>query len=183
MNHPGVGVLGDLADDDRNHGMGIVIEYAGRTGKPQWVAPNAFHWNYLRFGKKETAAESDQTIDMTFVKRNAEAHGFNQWSINDESFLMDKTSPMFHVRQGGRYRIRMRNASDDIHTIHLHRHSFELTKFAGRATSGVMKDVIMVGGYQHVEVDFVADNPGVTLFHCHQQLHMDYGFMSLFDYV
>ena len=26
------------------------------------------------------------------------------------------------------------------------------------------------------------DNPGLTLFHCHQQLQMDYGFMSLFDY-
>ena len=33
------------------------------------------------------------------------------------------------------------------------------------------------------EVDFVADNPGLTLFHCHQQLHMDFGFMTLFDYV
>ena len=32
-------------------------------------------------------------------------------------------------------------------------------------------------------VDFVADNPGLTLFHCHQQLHMDFGFMALFDYV
>ncbi|MGC2828034.1 MAG: multicopper oxidase domain-containing protein, partial [Candidatus Acidiferrum sp.] len=31
-------------------------------------------------------------------------------------------------------------------------------------------------------VDFVADNPGLTLFHCHQQLHMDFGFMTLFDY-
>jgi FtsP/CotA-like multicopper oxidase with cupredoxin domain len=29
MNHPGVWVMGDLADDDRNHGMGIVVEYAG----------------------------------------------------------------------------------------------------------------------------------------------------------
>ena len=37
--------------------------------------------------------------------------------------------------------------------------------------------------YQEAEVDFVADNPGLTLFHCHQQLHMDYGFMTLFDYV
>ena len=55
----------------------------------------------------------------------------------------------------------MRNASDDIHPIHLHRHSFELTKVAGKATSGVMKDVVMVGGYQEVEVDFVADNPGI----------------------
>jgi hypothetical protein len=46
-----------------------------------------------------------------------------------------------------------------------------------------MKDVVMVGGYQEVEVDFTADNPGLTLFHCHQQLHMDFGFMTLFDYV
>jgi FtsP/CotA-like multicopper oxidase with cupredoxin domain len=32
-------------------------------------------------------------------------------------------------------------------------------------------------------VDFVAHNPGLTLFHCHMQLHMDFGFMGLFDYV
>lgn len=89
----------------------------------------------------------------------------------------------FHLKQGRRYRIRMRNASDDIHPVHLHRHSFELTKVAGKPTAGVMKDVTMVGGYQEVEVDFTADNPGLTLFHCHQQLHMDFGFMTLFDYV
>ena len=46
-----------------------------------------------------------------------------------------------------------------------------------------MKDVVMLGGYQEMEFDFIADNPGTTLFHCHQQLHMDFGFMALFDYV
>jgi FtsP/CotA-like multicopper oxidase with cupredoxin domain len=84
--------------------------------------------------------------------------------------------------QGKRYRIRMRNASDDIHPIHLHRHSFELTSLAGKPTAGILKDVLMLGGYQQAEVDFVADNPGLTLFHCHQQLHMDFGFMTLFQY-
>ena len=39
----------------------------------------------------------------------------------------------------------------------------------------------MMGGFQEVEFDFVADNPGLTLFHCHQQLHMDFGFMALFN--
>ncbi len=34
---------------------------------------------------------------------------------------------------------------------------------------------------QEAEVGFVTDNPGLMLFHCHQQLHMDYGFMALFD--
>jgi FtsP/CotA-like multicopper oxidase with cupredoxin domain len=32
-------------------------------------------------------------------------------------------------------------------------------------------------------VDFVADNPGDTLLHCHQALHMDFGFMQLMKYV
>ena len=36
----------------------------------------------------------------------------------------------------------------------------------------------MLGGLQELEFDFVADNPGLTLFHCHQQLHMDFGFMA-----
>ena len=27
-----------------------------------------------------------------------------------------------------------------------------------------------------------ADNPGLTLFHCHQQLHRDFGFMTLLRY-
>ena len=33
MNHPGIWIMGDLADDDRHHGMGIVVEYAGREGQ------------------------------------------------------------------------------------------------------------------------------------------------------
>jgi hypothetical protein len=85
------------------------------------------------------------------------------------------------VRRGKRYRLRLRNASDDIHPLHLHRHSFELTKVAGKSTSGVIKDVVMLGGYQEMEVDFTADQPGLTLFHCHMQIHMDYGFMALLD--
>jgi FtsP/CotA-like multicopper oxidase with cupredoxin domain len=40
----------------------------------------------------------------------------------------------------------------------------------------------LLGGFQELEFDFVADNPGLTLFHCHQQLHMDFGFMAIFNY-
>jgi FtsP/CotA-like multicopper oxidase with cupredoxin domain len=184
MNHPGVWVMGDLAADDRRHGMGIVLEYSGRTGKPRWAAPKPFKWDYTRFGKPGTTATApDDVFEMTFAKDNAAENGFNRWSINGVAFSMDKMEPMFHLHAGKRYRLRMRNASDDIHPVHLHRHSFELTRIAGNPTVGVMKDVVMLGGYQEIEVDFVADNPGLTLFHCHQQLHMDFGFMALFDYV
>ena len=184
MNHPGVWTMGDLAGDDRSHGMGIVVEYAGQKGKPVWTAPKPFHWDYTRFANPAGSATApDETITMTFAKQNAAEHGFNLWAINGAAFVSGSMQPAYHLHEGKRYRLHMRNASDDIHPIHLHRHSFELTKIAGRPTAGVMKDVVMVGGYQEVEIDFTADNPGLTLFHCHQQLHMDFGFMTLFDYV
>jgi FtsP/CotA-like multicopper oxidase with cupredoxin domain len=184
MSHPGVWIMGDLADDDRGHGMGIVIEYAGRRAKPQWSAPRPFKWDYTRFGKPGAVATSpDEVIEMTFAENNAAKDGFNEWMVNGTAFSMEHMKPMFHILEGKRYRLRMRNASDDIHPIHLHRHSFELMRIAGKPTAGIMKDVVMLGRYQEIEVDFVADNPGLTLFHCHQQLHMDFGFMALFDYI
>ena len=186
MNHPGVWILGDLADDDRRHGMGIVVEYAGRPGKAQWIAPPPFKWNYSRFATPgATVPTPHETFDMTFAKDNAAEEGFNRWTINGVAYPMTSSvePAVFHLKHGKRYRLRMRNASDDIHPIHLHRHSFELTNIAGIPTAGVLKDVVMVGGYQEVHIDFVADDPGLTLFHCHQQLHMDFGFMTLFDYV
>jgi FtsP/CotA-like multicopper oxidase with cupredoxin domain len=66
--------------------------------------------------------------------------------------------------------------------VHLHRHTFELTRFDEKLTSGVFKDVVVVPAWKKVEVDFVANNPGLTLFHCHQQFHMDFGFMALMQY-
>ncbi|MGH9765135.1 MAG: multicopper oxidase domain-containing protein, partial [Blastocatellia bacterium] len=185
MHHPGVWIMGDLADDDRRHGMGIVVEYAGYKGRPLWVRPGPFRWSYGRFAKPGASTQApDEVIDMAFAKRNAANEGFNEWTINDVSYPMMEgpAKPSHTLIQGKRYRIRMRNESDDIHPIHLHRHSFELSSLGGKATAGVLKDVVMVGGYQAAEVDFVADNPGMTLFHCHQQLHMDFGFMTLFSY-
>ncbi len=187
MSHPGVWVMGDLSDDDRGHGMGIVVEYAGQSGKPQWSKPPSFLWDYTQFGKLGTpggapAATPDETFEITVVKQNGAAKGFNRWTLNGEAFSMEPMKPVYTVQQGRRYRLKVRNASDDIHPLHLHRHSFELVRVGGKQTAGIMKDVVMLGGFQEVEFDFVADNPGPTLFHCHQQLHMDFGFMALFRY-
>jgi FtsP/CotA-like multicopper oxidase with cupredoxin domain len=48
--------------------------------------------------------------------------------------------------------------------------------------SGLIKDTVNVMPLQEVAVDFIADNPGDSLLHCHQQLHMDYGFMQIVKY-
>jgi FtsP/CotA-like multicopper oxidase with cupredoxin domain len=93
-----------------------------------------------------------------------------------------KSNPVTRkLKLGHRYRLRFRNASNDIHPLHLHRHTFELTRLNGHPTAGVMKDVVLVPPFQTAEVDFTADMPGLTLFHCHMQVHMDFGFMALFE--
>jgi FtsP/CotA-like multicopper oxidase with cupredoxin domain len=125
-------------------------------------------------------AQALETIKLRRYPPNA--IGCHQWTLNGETFSMDTMKPVYTVHQGRRYRLKFRNASDDIHPLYPHRHNFELTRIGGKPAVGVIKDVIMVGGFHDLEFDFVADNPGLTLFHYHQQLHMDFGFMALFNY-
>lgn len=178
MNRPGVWILGATDDRDRKDGLGVFFEYANKTGAAQWVAPSKDRWDYTIFGK----AGNDQaahTIPLVFEKKFAGSRWVDKWAINGKSW--PKTDPI-RVRAGERYRLVFDNRSDEAHPVHLHRHRFELRSIAGAATSGVYKDVVVVPAKAIVEADFVADNPGKTLFHCHQQMHMDYGFMSLIEY-
>lgn len=179
MSNPGVWILGDADDKVRQSGLGVVIEYAGRTGKPQWTAPSAEAWDYTVFGRDGAAAEPDERVPLVFKAKWMGNRWVDHWQINGKEF--PQTDPI-RVKAGGRYRLIFDNQSDDAHPVHLHRHAFELVSIAGKATAGVMKDVVMCPPRRKVEVQFVADNPGPTLFHCHQQLHMDFGFMAMVEY-
>ncbi|HSZ64039.1 MAG TPA: multicopper oxidase domain-containing protein [Terriglobales bacterium] len=181
MNNPGVWILGEANDQTRNAGLGIVVEYANRNGVPQWIGPRNTPWDYTIFGREgETPEPAGGVLPLLFRKKFAGNRWVDNWTINGKSF--PKTDAI-HVRANTRYRLRFDNQTDEAHPVHLHRHSFEVTRFAGKATAGVMKDVVVVPARKQVEVDFTADNPGPTLFHCHQQLHMDYGFMTMLQYV
>ena len=141
MTNPGVWVLGDLSDDDRGHGMGVVVEYAGQNGDPQWAPPPPFKWDYRLFAEPNPApvAPPDHTLELLIEKRNAADNGFNIWTINGAPFAMDTNKPVLDLHQNKRYRLRIRNATDDLHPMHLHRHTFEITHIAGTPTAGVHK--------------------------------------------
>ncbi len=180
MNHPGVWVLGTTVDKEREAGMSLVFEYAGETGAPKWIAPGPKKWDYTRFGTARTAVEVDARIPLVIEKKFAGHNWVDKWAINGKSF--PKTDPI-RVKAGGRYLLVFDNRSDEAHPLHLHRHLFELRTVNGVATSGVFKDVVVVPPGSRTEVELIANNPGTTLFHCHQQMHMDYGFMCLMEYV
>lgn len=179
MKNPGVWVLGTPFDDDRKNGMGIVVEYANHSGTPRWIKPKYKSWDYTIFGDNRAAPEPLETITLSVGKINGGTGKFNYWTINGKSFD-EKDSPRV-LQQGQRYRLILDNQTDDSHPLHLHRNSFELTNVYGKPTGGVMKDVVLIKGYRKIAVDFVPAMKGLTLFHCHQQLHMDYGLKTLFN--
>ncbi len=182
MNNPGVWILGEVRKHIQAAGMGIVLEYANSTGKPKWQQPENLAWNYLDFAAPASLSQAEENIvDIPLVfESKFKGHGsMEQWTINGKSY--PQTYPTA-LRAGQRYRLRMINRSSDDHPIHLHRHAFEIRRIANTATSGILKDVVLVPANEQVDVEFTATNPGATLLHCHQQDHMDMGFMMLFQY-
>ena len=180
MRNPGVWILGTPHDDDRKNGMGIVVEYANKSGAPRWIAPPKTPWDYTLFGEDRAVPQPDETIPLVFGKINGGTGGFNRWTINGKSY--DPNDAPRPLHKGRHYRLIFDNQTDDAHPVHLHRNSFELTNVWGKRTAGVMKDVVLVKGFRKIEADMTPAMDGLTLFHCHQQLHMDYGFMWLLKY-
>ncbi len=181
MNNPGVWVFGSTDNMDRNMGMGAVIEYANRQGEPQWTPTAKADWDYTVFARATPAPDPDATIYLEFAKIPGGHGGYNRWTINGKSW--PDTNPLFTVQRGKRYRLVMHNNSGDRHPVHTHRHTFEVAKIGDKSVSGLMKDTLSMTRYSTVEIDFIADDPGPTLFHCHHQDHMDEGFAGLITYV
>ena len=180
MNSPGVWVLGSTLAAERAKGLGVVIEYANSTGKPVWRDPDPAAWDYTKFAASHQVPEPAETFMLTFRDAGSLAGSrFDTWTINGDAWPNIK--PML-VEQGRRYRMLFRNATGDQHPMHLHRHSFEITRIGEKPASGLIKDVVNVMPLETVAVDFLANNPGDSLLHCHQQLHMDYGFMQMVKY-
>jgi FtsP/CotA-like multicopper oxidase with cupredoxin domain len=191
MNAPGVWVLGEVRRHLQAAGMGIVVEYANATGAPRWNQPESLVWDYGQFAASTSAAAGGAKaggdggeaieIPLTFDSK-FEGHGNPEiWRINGRSYP-DTEEPSLEA--GKRYRLVMKNLSTDDHPIHLHRHTFEVKRLGdGPVMRGLHKDVVLIPASNVSEVEFTADHPGRTLFHCHQQDHMDRGFMMVFRYV
>ncbi len=180
MNNPGVWVFGSTDDEDRGMGLGVVVEYENRRGEAQWLKPRNAAWDYGAFARTEAAKSPDETIHLKFEKIAGGRGGYNRWNIDGASW--PKTNPLFTVQEGKRYRLVMENNSGDEHPVHLHRHTFEVTMVGDKAMSGLMKDTIGMPRFSTAEIDFVANDPGPTFFHCHHQDHMDEGFAGLIAY-
>jgi multicopper oxidase len=95
------------------------------------------------------------------------------WTIGGEAY--PDAAPL-EIREGELVRVNMTNMSMMLHPMHLHGHFFH----AGNA----LKDTLIVEPHMgRASFDFVADNPGRWLFHCHNLYHLHAGMAREFRYV
>jgi FtsP/CotA-like multicopper oxidase with cupredoxin domain len=148
--------------------MGIVIEYASRSGKPQWGQPQQLIWDYAQFADPAFSGPLPEAteIPLVFTPKFAGHGALDHWAINGKSFP-DTDSPALVA--GRRYRLLFRNRSSmDDHPVHRHRHSFEVVRIAGGPSASRPHQGHGVGpAGTDVEAELTADHPGLTLFHCH----------------
>jgi FtsP/CotA-like multicopper oxidase with cupredoxin domain len=181
MNQPGIWILGEPQDMVRNAGLGVVVEYANQPARePRWVPPADKPWDYTIFGRTPLAVPPpERTIDMVFEKVPRGEGQFNSFLVNGKPYPHERE---FLLQEGARYLLVFHNRTNDAHPLHLHRHLFELVDINGIPASGIVKDTVVVPYYGRASVELLADQPGLSLFHCHIQHHMDFGFKALFFY-
>jgi FtsP/CotA-like multicopper oxidase with cupredoxin domain len=97
------------------------------------------------------------------------------WTINGQTFAEHDPLPLYRDELT---RLRFRNRTPMFHPMHLHGHTFAVRE----PSAGARKDTVNVLPMQSLDVDFLTDNPGVWVAHCHNIYHQDSGMMTSLAY-
>jgi iron transport multicopper oxidase len=110
--------------------------------------------------------------------------------VNNSAIYGVNSNP-YVIPYGAVVELYISNHDSNAHPFHLHGHQFQVVDragggllFPGFATPNppipMRRDVVMVYGGGYAVIRFVADNPGITLFHCHIEWHVEAGLTATF---
>jgi FtsP/CotA-like multicopper oxidase with cupredoxin domain len=155
----------------------------GSTDSGDTLSQN-FRWNEYRLltGLPEAGlpimtgnngADPDQSpliFDMVLTG----GHMSPFWGINGKTY---PNTDKVIVPAGQLVRFNYFNQSPMPHPMHLHGHFFEVI-----GSKGVRKDTVIVDGHMgQASIQFVADNPGAWMHHCHNIYHAEAGMMNVVE--
>lgn len=104
------------------------------------------------------------------------AMAYNLYTINGRAF--PETEPLT-VEKGDRVRLRLVNAgTSTTHPMHLHGHQFRIVAMDGNPVpiaAQMTRNTVTLHPGETADIEFMAENPGVWLFHCHELHHADGG--------
>lgn len=128
-------------------------------------------------GNLHQALLDGEPVDMRGLLRRGKA-----WAINGHVSDSHHMEPMLRLSLGGTYLLQMKNDTAWHHPIHLHGHAFRVLRRNGRPTQHrEWQDTVLMAPGEEVQVAFVADNPGLWMFHCHILEHQEGGMMSVVE--
>lgn len=114
--------------------------------------------------------EPDRTFNLGLSGGMMMSRG--EWSIDGQQY--PNAEPL-EIREGERVRVNLSNMSMMLHPMHLHGHFFR--------TGNAIKETVIVEPHMgRASFEFLADNPGDWLFHCHNLYHLDSGMGRIFTY-
>ena len=164
-----------------------IMKYSGSTvpdPSPSFVPQNLSSGLMLDYAMLSSPIAVDPitpTPDRSYPVVLSGGPGYN-FFINGEAW--PNVTP-FAVAEGEEVQMNMTAMGGGIHPMHIHGHFFRLMGTAGGTTHPPIKDTVMVwpGMMNTVQVQFLADNPGRWMFHCHQLYHAERGMMNVVSYV
>lgn len=127
-------------------------------------------------------------FDATYPVVLGAGPGFHDGRIELVHTINGQASPYVPpivVRQGQVVRLHIVNDTGEYHPMHLHGHMLSVLAKDGRSITGspIHLDTILVGPHETWDVAFLADNPGIWMFHCHVLLHAAFGMSMTVNYV
>jgi multicopper oxidase len=161
--------------DSEAAGLAVDVVYAGHETDPVQTVAGGSRLQVATaadFAGPPHPAGPDRTYNLTL---SGGMMGATDWTINGKSY--PNTDPL-NVRVGERVRINLLNMSMEDHPMHLHGHTFQVVAIDGQPVDGPLRDTLTVRPMESVAIEFVANNPGTWLFHCHNLAHMTGGLMT-----
>lgn len=132
------------------------------------------------------------TITISFTSEFADANSEEQdamlagddfgeflWTLNGRAWPDAET---LTATQGELQKIRIINDSGQMHPMHLHGQFFQLiSRNDEPVNEDHFRDTLLLTGFQTIEIVVAPYDIGTWLFHCHIQVHAEYGMAMLYD--
>jgi len=95
----------------------------------------------------------------------------NMFTLNGKAY---PEAPALRVPLGAKVRVRLVNASaEESHVMHLHGYTFKIIALDGNPVANPQAvNTVLLAPSQTADIAFVANNPGIWMFHCHILDHM-----------
>ena len=114
--------------------------------------------------------DEPKTYDREYFQVIGELGGF--FVINGKAF--PSTEPI-EAKLGERVRIRLVNLGEMVHPMHSHGFATKIVGTDGHPVpeaAQLLKDTVTIGPGERYDLEFVADNPGAWVYHCHILSHV-----------